>query len=388
MRILKSSLKIPRQLLLLLCVLALSAGARFRLRAEEVVQPPAPLAITAMAMQGTNLLLTAWVPPGLETVSLDTRASLETPWEQFEQRNAPAAGGEMVFNFPQTGEVTRFFRLRAEPVVKPSQLVKPAPLVSSELKFVPVTSLGASLSNGNAVFHFKGKVDGSDKILITHDGAFWEHVNWSYPPEPVDINGVKWNPSQKNYVSTIGPMKFLPESFSLESADLDVIKGRDVVALERTRDGLIVYLDDTPLAASEYEFTVAFHPAAPNSDKPQASVAAHLTISAWISGSDVIKITGAEAVLKHKTFALPSEVTVNGIPWDVRQKSGLKNEGATQFLPAGVDFSTAKIVSRKGRDLATAWGTKDTLWVHFADNPNGSDKYEIEIAFGQDVTQP
>jgi hypothetical protein len=231
-------------------------------------------------------------------------------------------------------------------------------------------------------------VDGSDKILITHDGALWEHVNWMYPPEPVEVNDTKWNPAQKNYMSTAGLGKFLPESFSLEAADLNVIKGRDVVALERTQKGLIVYLDDTPLGASEYEFNVTFPSAAPKLEEPHASVAAHLKISAWVSGSDVIKITGEAAVLEHKTFDLPSDVTVNGIPWNVRQEKVLKNEGATQFLADGVGFSTARIVSRKGRDLATAWGAKDTLWVHFADNPNGSDTYEIEIAFGPDATQP
>ena len=43
----------------------------------------------------------------------------------------------------------------------------------------------------------------------------------------------------------------------------------------------------------------------------------------------------------------------------------------------------AKIVSRKGRDLATMWADKDALWVWFADNPNGSDSYELDISFGR-----
>jgi hypothetical protein len=390
-------LRTLQRVLALLFLLALSAGAWFRLCAEETVQSPPPLAIANLVMQGTNLVLTALVPAGLATVALDTRPNLETPWEQFEQRSASADGGEMTFIFPQTEEVSRFFRLRASPVVKPpqvlkpsqiaSQIVKPAPLVSSEMEFVPIASLGSHLSNGNAMFHFKGRVDGSDKILITHDGALWEHVNWRYPPESVEVNDTKWNPAQKNYMSSFGAMKFLPESFSLESADLSVIKGRDVVSLEQTPKGLIVYLDDTPSAASEYEFNVTFPPAVPKLEEPHASIAAHLKISALVSGSDIIKITSKEAVLKHKSFQLPSDVIVNEIPWDVRQNKVLKNAGATQFLPEGVDFSTARIVSRKGRDLATSWGTKDTLWVHFADNPNGSDMYEIEIAFGPNVTQ-
>ena len=61
----------------------------------------------------------------------------------------------------------------------------------------------------------------------------------------------------------------------------------------------------------------------------------------------------------------------------------LQNAGTNLFLPSGVDFSTARIISRKGRDLATLWGEEGGLWVWFADNPNGSDYYELEIAFGQ-----
>ena len=71
------------------------------------------------------------------------------------------------------------------------------------------------------------------------------------------------------------------------------------------------------------------------------------------------------------------------MPWPVGQTNVLHNTGTTAFLPAGVDFSTARILSRKGRDLATAWAEDQVLWVWFADSPNGSDHYEVEIGFGQ-----
>jgi hypothetical protein len=335
-----------------------------------------------MAVQGDNLVLTASVPPGLERVTLETRPTLDAPWEEIEQTNAPAGGGEITFVFPQSSDVARFFRLRADPAV-------PAPpLVSSELEYVAAASLGANLSNGNAVFHYKGQVQGSDKILITHEGALWTHINWDYPPQPVSVNGTSWNPREKNYLSTAGPVKFLPDSFSLKSVDLEIIKGRYVVALERTSDGLMVYLDDTPCGPGDYEFNINFHPVGPKLERARAPAVAHLKVTAWESGSDCIKITRGEAVLEHKFWDLPSNLSVNGVPWDARQTTVLKNEGATRFLPDGVDFSTARIVSRAGRDLATAWGEKDALWIRFADNPNGSDSYEIEIAFGPEQPQP
>jgi hypothetical protein len=74
---------------------------------------------------------------------------------------------------------------------------------------------------------------------------------------------------------------------------------------------------------------------------------------------------------------------LNGISWDAAASPVLKNEGTNSFLPAGVDFSTAKIISRKGRDLATMWADDSGISVRFADNPNGADDYEIEISFGE-----
>jgi hypothetical protein len=60
----------------------------------------------------------------------------------------------------------------------------------------------------------------------------------------------------------------------------------------------------------------------------------------------------------------------------------LQNAGSHLFLPAGVDLSTARIINRTGRDLATLWADEQVLWVWFADNPNGADTYELEIRFG------
>ncbi len=67
----------------------------------------------------------------------------------------------------------------------------------------------------------------------------------------------------------------------------------------------------------------------------------------------------------------------------MRQTNVLLNAGTNVFLPAGIDLSTAKIVHRQGRDLATMWADADAIWISFADNPNGSDAYDLEISFGQ-----
>ena len=127
---------------------------------------------------------------------------------------------------------------------------------------VQAQSYGGS-AQPEAVFHFKGTVDGSDRIVITRDGALWEHVHWGWPDGAVTVNRTQWDPRQKNYLTTAGTTKFLEECFSLDAVDLERIKGRDVVALERTNNAVIVYLDDTLVGAGEYEFKVHFHPARP-----------------------------------------------------------------------------------------------------------------------------
>src|SRR5208282_3493036 len=119
----------------------------------------------------------------------------------------------------------------------------------------------------------------SDKIVITRDGALWEHVNWDWPQGPVTVNHTQWNPRQKNYLTTLGARRFLPESFSLDSVALEVIHGRDVLALERADHALIVYPDDTPGGADNYEFKIHFHPDGPKPVRARAAVAAHLKIA-------------------------------------------------------------------------------------------------------------
>ena len=344
------------------------------------------LALTSIAVQGTNLTLVAVVPPGLGHVTLEMRPTLIAPWQATEALEVPAGGGELTFTIQKPGDM-QFFRLNA------AAGVEGAGVVSAEVNYLTVAPLGSAApglpgSNGQAaepeaVFHFKGMVDGSDRILITRDGAFWEHAHWGWPEGAVTMNGTQWNPQQKNYLTTAGEAKFLPECFSLEAVALERITGRDVVALERTNNALIVYLDDTPVGAGEYEFKIHFDPASPKPALAHASTAATLKITAEIDGSDCLRISATEATWDHKLWGGPANVRLNDLLWPVQQTNVLQNAGTNLFLPSGVDFSTARIVSRNGRDLATVWAEEDALWVWFADNPNGSDNYELEIAFGR-----
>lgn len=226
-------------------------------------------------------------------------------------------------------------------------------------------------------------VDGSDRIMIKRQGALWEHVNWGWPAGAVTVNGSQWNPSEKNFITSTGAVLFLEHKYALFSPRLELIAGRDVVALERTNDALMVYLDDTLPGAAPYEFKIHF-PREKSKLKPaRPAIRASLKITAQIDGSDLLKITAKAATWTHRAWDYPSAVKLNDIAWDVFQTNVLMNAETNRFLPAGVDFSTAKIEKRRGRDLVTMWADPDAVWINFADNPNGADAYELDLSFGQ-----
>jgi hypothetical protein len=346
-------------------------------RSVAVTSPNQPI-ITSLSVAGTNLVFNASIPPGVDQAILEMRPTLDAPWQEAALLDVPAGGGSLEFIIPSPALEMAFFRLKATThTTTNSQL-------SAELQYVTIPPLGPDGTNGtDAVFHFKGVVDGSDRILITREGAFWEHVNWDWPAGAVTINDAQWNPRDKNYLTTTGAVTFLPEMFSLEDVGLEIIEGRDVISLERTNRALIVYLNDTPLGAAMYEFKIHFHPGTIKPAKTGASPAATLKIAAQIDGSDSLKITAREATWEHRAWSYPGAVSLNGIPWDVGQTNVLMNAGTKTFLPSGVDLSTARIVNRKGRDVGTMWAEADALWIQFADNPNGADLYELELSFGR-----
>ncbi len=343
--------------------------------------PASQLFIESLNVAGGKLVFTATFPPGVTQAALEMRQELTTSWRPVATLAVPVTGGTTEFFIPLPALPRAFYRLNA--ILNPTA---PAQL-SAELQYLTMPSLCEVSSNGTssteAVFHFKGLIDGSDRIVITHEGAWWQHVHWGWPDSAVTVNGVPWNPSEKNYLTTTGAVAFLPKTYSLAAVNLEVIQGRDIVALERTNEALIVYLDDTPVGAAPYEFNIHFRPKIAEPLLASPSLSATLKIAARIDGSDLLKITAHEATWTHMAYGDPVAVSLNSSPWDMQQTNVIINAGTNQYLPAGVDFLTARIVNRQGRDLATMWADHDAVWVSFADNPNGDDPYELELLFGQ-----
>ena len=121
------------------------------------------LVLTSIAVQRTNLNLVAVVPPGLGQVTLEMRPTMTAPWEAAGVLDVAAGGGEVTFTMQKPGEM-RFFRLRA------AASVQSAGIVSAEVNYLTVAPLGvavarppdsqAGAAEPEAVFHFKGMVDG------------------------------------------------------------------------------------------------------------------------------------------------------------------------------------------------------------------------------------
>jgi hypothetical protein len=358
-----------------------------RLAAEV---PSDSLVINSISVVATNLDLVATFPPGVDHAELEMRPTLADEWQPAASLNVPADGGTIELTIPKPALDRAFFRLNAAlrmPTNSPAKNLTQATItneVSAELQFVAVPPLGPDSTNTNeAVFHFQGMIDGSDRITIKRQGALWEHVNWSWPAGAVMVNSSQWNPSQKNFITSTGAVLFLDNKYALLSPRLELIAGRDVVALERTNDAIVVYLDDTPPGAAPYEFKIHFPREKPNPKPARASPQATLKITAQIDGSDLLKITAHEAVWTHRAWEYPGSVKLNDIAWDVARTNVLMNVKTNRFLPEGVDFSTVRIVKRQGRDLVTMWADPDAVWINFADNPNGADAYELDLSFGQ-----
>ena len=96
-----------------------------------------------------------------------------------------------------------------------------------------------------------GTIDGSEKFTFTQDSVKWVHLHWS-EPDDMTFKGKPWNNPRKT------PAQWTEfASLDLPHATIVKRKGRDLVALEPTPDGFILYFDDAPNGAANYSVTIA-----------------------------------------------------------------------------------------------------------------------------------
>jgi hypothetical protein len=233
------------------------------------------------------------------------------------------------------------------------------------------------------LLHVKAIIDGVNRLTLKATSALWEQTLGS-PPESLTINDLNWDSQHHRLLPLPNDEMVLPAGVDYQSVWVEMIKGNGIVACEPSDDKVAVYVTDMSQHPQPYDFILHFSNverlAVPHSD----STSAHLKISGLIDGSDRLTITHDGAKWEHLSWGPATGVALNNISWPLDKTPELKNEGPTQFLPTDVDFSTAKVISRSGRDLVTARGYKDKLVVYFGDTESGSDQYEIDVAFSPD----
>jgi hypothetical protein len=97
----------------------------------------------------------------------------------------------------------------------------------------------------------------------------------------------------------------------------------------------------------------------------------------------VLHIDARGARWVHREWDWPGEVRLNQIAWDLKESVTLKNEGETRFLDGTVDFATARMVRKDGRDTAVLEHTDGGLVIYLADSPLGRSSYDLRIHFGE-----
>ena len=235
------------------------------------------------------------------------------------------------------------------------------------------------------VLSFRGSIDGSDQITITRTGAIWQHGHWDMPPEPVTLNGISWDPRERPTLKNADGTRFLPRAVDFRSARLNRIQARDTVALETNRDSVVIHLSDTPEGAALYEFQVIFRrrDAKVGGGKPPRTPRATLRVIADIDGSDELHVDARGARWVHRQCEWPGAVHLNQVAWDPEKSASLRNEGETRFLESPVDFETARVTRKDGRDTAVLEHTDGGLVIYFADSPPGRSTYDLTIRFGE-----
>lgn len=351
--------------LALAAVLLLGAGP-----SADSLQPPALPVISRLAIADDDVVLTVTMPAGFTRATLQTRMSLDATWENGPEADAPIAGGTMEFRLPKRGDML-FMRVAA---VYPEGQAESRD--SNYRTIAPDLAAAKSEAAGQlvATLHFKAIIDGLDTIQIGRDGILWKHLQYKSPHE-VSLNGRSWNPSDMNLIDF--GTNLAPKTISWEHSQIEVISGRDVVALQKQREGAVVHLYDTPWGASDYEFKVRLFTApAPASHR---GTTARLHIRANIDGSDELIVNAQGAHWTHRQWTWPFAIALNGEAWNPQETPHLEKT----LLPAGVDFRSARVISKSGRGFANVEARQDDILVSFADDLSGAATYELEIAFGE-----
>ncbi|WP_164921464.1 hypothetical protein [Rhodopirellula baltica] len=103
---------------------------------------------------------------------------------------------------------------------------------------------------------FELELEGAARMEITAEGIRWIH-HYGLMPSNVKLNDEPWIPGDVPYFRNSGVTRFMPVETSLQMPQLQKLRGRGLVALERNEDGqVIVNLNDVSTGSDQYRFTI------------------------------------------------------------------------------------------------------------------------------------
>jgi hypothetical protein len=118
---------------------------------------------------------------------------------------------------------------------------------------LPVSCTSVRETSAERIDHLtiSGLIDGSEKFIFTRGAVEWRHLHWS-TPSSMEFDGQSWTQLGKTPEAW---RRFA--SHDLTRAAIVRRHGRDVIALEPSSDGFILYIDDSPNGAGSYSATIA-----------------------------------------------------------------------------------------------------------------------------------
>jgi hypothetical protein len=120
---------------------------------------------------------------------------------------------------------------------------------------IPAAPASKTLSSSNTIIlDVSAEIDGSDVLTITPEGARWRHKIWGWPSD-VMFNDVAWDVKANPLLTNTGLA-----NADLATATVVARRGRDLVAMEKTDNGITIYFSDFMDSDAPYDIKIAFAP--------------------------------------------------------------------------------------------------------------------------------
>ena len=219
------------------------------------------------------------------------------------------------------------------------------------------------------------KIDGSDELLISHQGTRCVHKSWD-DPTAVQVNGQPWNP-QRMPVIVPGLMGFLQrQSVDLSGAELHKVRGRGSVQLSHDAKGLVITFDDPENGADIHEVNLDFAELLAGK-QPERTNDVEFRVRATIDGTDSITFSQHTAAWLHTSFRVPTDVTINGRPWDLAEDLDWALRPA--LTPEAFDLQRATVIKVAGRGWVHLEYRPEFVRLDLEDHELGADKYDAIV---------